>query len=483
MSLRARLIAGMALIALVLASTAVFVTRTTERQLVDQVDELLQAAGPLGSPPRRDGDRQRGFSSVYAAFVSSDGTFQVLSEPDLYGDESSPDFGDVDVTEIAATLRSGRLARFDVPDLDGDGRYRVAVRGEPRIDGAFVIATSLDDVDDTMGQLGRMILFATVATLAVLALVTWWVVHLGVRPIKRMTGTARAIADGDLSQRVEVATTGTEAAELGDALNTMMGRIETAFAERARSEDKLRQFVADASHELRTPVQTIRGYSELYRMGALAQSGQLDDAMRRTESEALRMGSIVEDLLLLARVDQGRPLERQPVDLAVLARDAGLDATARDPQRTITVDAGSAVEVIGDEHRLRQVVSNLVSNAMVHTPASSAIRIRARLDGSFGVLEVSDEGPGLSAEQLELAFERFWRADPARARHRGGSGLGLSIVQSVTDAHGGSVEMRSTPADGTTVTVSLPVAGPDDSDDPDVAAASDAGGFPPPSPR
>lgn len=467
MSLRARLIAGMVLIAVVLAGTAIAVTRTTERELLHQVDDLLEATGAPLRPPGRDRDGDRGYSELYVAFVSADGTTQVLSEPDLSGPDSSPELTGVDPVAVSADLRNGNFVRLEVPDADGSGRYRVLIRPEPRLNGALVLATSLDDVDDTMSRLRQVMLIGTLITLGVLAVVTFWVVRLGVRPIKRMTHTAKAIADGDLSQRVEVARSGTEAGELGEALNTMMGRIEEAFGERTRSEDKLRQFVADASHELRTPVQTIRGYGELYRMGALAAGAPLDDAMRRTEAEAVRMGSIVEDLLVLARLDQGRPMDQTPVDLARLARDTVSDARVREPGRAIDVDADTPVTVLGDPHRLTQVFTNLVNNALVHTQAP--VHVRAFREGDQGVVEVRDEGSGMSPEQVERAFERFWRADPARARHRGGSGLGLAIVQSVTDAHGGEVTLHSEVGVGTTVRVALPL-----------VPASEPGGLPPP---
>ena len=194
---------------------------------------------------------------------------------------------------------------------------------------ALVVATQREDVDDAISRLVRVELAATGAIVAILALVTFWVVRLGVRPIKRMTATASGIAAGDLSQRVPEGVSGTEAAELGTALNQMLGRIEEAFDERTRSEDRLRRFVGDASHELRTPVTTIRGYAELYRSGGLDDDDELREAMRRTEQEAIRMGALVDDLLLLARLDQGRPLERAPVELGVLAEDAVRDARAR----------------------------------------------------------------------------------------------------------------------------------------------------------
>jgi two-component system OmpR family sensor kinase len=296
------------------------------------------------------------------------------------------------------------------------------------------------------------------AVVAVLGLVTWWVIRLGVRPLRKMAETAGAIAGGDLSQRVPEAQAGTEAGDLGVALNGMLGRIEEAFDQRRASEERLRQFVADASHELRTPVTTIRGYAELYRTGALAEDASLDEAMRRTEQEAIRMGSLVDDLLHLARLDQGRPLEREPVDLAAIARDAVADALAVEPDRAITAEASSAVTVVGDEARLRQVVSNLVANALVHAPGAP-IEVRATVEGGSGVVAVTDHGPGMAADDADRAFERFYRADASRDRHHGGSGLGLSIVDATVRAHGGSATLTSGP-EGTTVRVEIPIESP-----------------------
>jgi two-component system OmpR family sensor kinase len=329
---------------------------------------------------------------------------------------------------------------------------------DPRLDTVVLLAMPLDDVDDAVNRLVRVEIAVTAAILAVLGLVAWWVIHLGIRPIKQMTATATAIAGGELSHRVAEGDPHTEAGELGVALNNMLGRIEQAFDERTETENRLRRFVADASHELRTPVTTIRGYAELFRDGGLTDEVELGEAMRRTEQEAVRMGSLVDDLLLLARLDQGRPLEREPVDLRSIVADAARDAAAVDPHRPIATAVDGPAVVLGDEGRVRQVVANLVSNALVHTPAGTPVELRLRHEDGHAVLEVSDRGPGMSPESAARAFERFYRADPSRSRHRGGSGLGLAIVQATIEAHGGSVSLRSGPGQGTTVTVQLPLA-------------------------
>jgi two-component system OmpR family sensor kinase len=298
---------------------------------------------------------------------------------------------------------------------------------------------------------------ATAVILAALGLVTWWVLRLGIRPIKRMTDAASSIAGGDLSHRVPESASSTEAGQLGVALNQMLGRIEDAFDVRAQSEDRLRQFVADASHELRTPVTTIRGYAELFRSGGLGEPRELEEAMRRTEQEAIRMGRLVDDMLTLAKLDQDRPLETRSVDLAVLMSDAARDAAAVAPGRSIRTDIEGPVVVTGDEDRLRQVLANVVGNALVHTPLGSAIELHLRRDGACAVVDVVDHGPGMPPEIVARVTERFFRADPSRTRHRGGSGLGLSIADAAIDAHGGDIRVQSIAGVGTTVRITLPV--------------------------
>jgi two-component system OmpR family sensor kinase len=330
-------------------------------------------------------------------------------------------------------------------------------RTEGRLGGMVVAALPLTDVEDSVRRLVVVEAVAVLAVLAVLGVVTWWVVRLGIRPLRRMAATAGAIAGGDLAQRIPESHPGTEAGDLGVALNGMLGRIEEAFDERAASEARLRQFIADASHELRTPVATIRGYAELYRTGALDHADDLADAMRRTEQESVRMGDLVDDLLHLARLDQGRPLEQRPVDLSVLAADAVLDAQAVAPDRAVGVEAAGGVVVQGDERRLRQVVANLVGNALVHAPGAT-VTVRVDRTATTAVLEVADDGPGMAPEDAEKAFDRFYRADGSRQRHHGGSGLGLSIVDATVRAHGGRAAIDSQLGRGTTVRVELPLA-------------------------
>jgi two-component system OmpR family sensor kinase len=280
-----------------------------------------------------------------------------------------------------------------------------------------------------------------------------------------MALTAGEIAAGDLSRRVERAGGRGEVGRLGEALNAMLHQIEEAFADRERaaaelqrSEERLRRFIADASHELRTPLTSIRGHAELFRRGAAADPEALAQAMRRIEGEAQRMGLLVDDLLLLARLDEGRPLDHAPVDLTAVATDAVTDARAVEPDRPFELDVDGPVTVQGDNARLHQLAANLLSNARTHTPSTTPVRVSVRREGDHAVLEVSDRGPGMDPAQAARVFERFYRADVSRARLSGGSGLGLSIVAAVAEAHGGAVAVDTAPGEGATFSVRLPAA-------------------------
>jgi two-component system OmpR family sensor kinase len=463
MSLRARLIVAMVTVGVVLVIAALTITRTTESHLVGQLDSRLADAMPPaervieGAPPG-GGFVVRGtagpFSSLYVGHVWDDGRTQTEITPNELGDV--PPVPDIPTKKVLA-LDAGERRYFDVGSDTGT-RFRLLASRDAGDEPVLLVATPRDDVDATIGRLVMVELTTTGAIVAVLALVTFWVLRLGVRPIKRMTQTASSIAAGDLSQRVHEGVGGTEAGDLSVALNGMLGRLEQAFDERTRSEDRLRRFVADASHELRTPVTTIRGYAELYRSGALEDDDELREAMRRTEQEALRMGSLVDDLLLLARLDQGRPLEHEEVDLSALAEDAVRDARAVDPDRPISASVPGRVVVIGDDGRLRQVVGNLVRNALVHTPPRTPIKVRVHRANGKARLEVRDEGPGMSTEVAAKAFERFYRADPSRTRARGGSGLGLAIVDATVRAHDGVVSLDTAPGRGTTVSIEFSLA-------------------------
>lgn len=325
------------------------------------------------------------------------------------------------------------------------------------------MAIGLSEVKSTMRWLFYTQLGIGLAVLLLLGVVGYAVVRRSLRPLSEVERTAAAIAAGQLDRRVPERDPRTEVGRLSSALNGMLAQIQRAMAlsqtsaEQARtSEERMRRFITDASHELRTPLTTIRGFAELYRQGA---ARDVEMLMSRIESESRRMGLLVEDLLLLAQLDVQRPLERNPVDLLALAADALHDARSIAPERTIGLeifDGPGTPEVVGDEARLRQVLSNLVANALQHTPENAGVTLRVGTDADDAVLEVCDEGPGMSAEDAQRIFERFYRTDSSRARTTGGTGLGLSIVDSLVRSHGGSVRVTTAPGKGCRFRVSMP---------------------------
>jgi two-component system OmpR family sensor kinase len=329
-----------------------------------------------------------------------------------------------------------------------------------------IIGLSLAPVDSVVEHAALVVIGVGFLTLVLAFFIATWTVSRSFRPLARVEKTAAAIAAGDLSRRVDVENPATEVGRLGGSLNAMLSHIESAFASRMASEERMRRFAADASHELRTPLVTIRGFSELYRQGALSKEEDVATAMGRIESEAKRMGSMVEDLLLLARLDEQRPLQQKPVDLLLLANDAVVDTQASDRNRQITLAgidgrAPSPAPVLGDEAKLRQVVGNLVGNALRYTPAGTpielAVGVRTGTDGArFSVIEVRDHGAGIPEDEAPKIFERFYRADTSRTRETGGSGLGLAIVAAIVGSHAGTVRTQQTDGGGATMVVSLP---------------------------
>jgi two-component system OmpR family sensor kinase len=348
---------------------------------------------------------------------------------------------------------------------DRSGQYRVLIRpagrpGGPPATGSYqgdflVTAIPLYGVTRSLHHLIVLDLGVGAVVLVALSAAGLLLLRRGLHPLERLATTARAIADGDLSQRAGYADRRTEVGQLGSAFNSMMGRIEQAFADRDATEGRLRQFLADASHELRTPLTSIRGYAELWQMGAATSGPELQTAMARIEEHARQMSSLVEELLLLARLDQTRPPERVPVDLTVLAAETLGDAAVTAPERRFSFDAPQQVQVVGDARHLRQAVSNLLVNAIRHTPAATPIELRLRRDGGVAVLEVRDHGPGLSDDGLQRAFDRFWRADTSRTGT--GSGLGLAIVAAVAAEHGGRAGATNAADGGAVFSLRLPL--------------------------
>jgi two-component system OmpR family sensor kinase len=352
--------------------------------------------------------------------------------------------------------------QFDVAAIRGSGRYRVLVSSLPSAAGVLIVAVSLDDVNATLHHLLDVEVLIAAALLAILAVAAFWLLRRALRPLERISEIAGGIAQGDLDVRLSPADQGSEIGRLGLALNGMLERLEDAFARRDRSEAQLRRFVSSASHELRTPLTSIRGYAALLRRGAGHHPEDLEKSILRIESEATRMAGLIDDLLLLARLDEERPLSRSSTDLALIARDAVDDARAREPERPISVDSDRAVIVSGDEPRLRQIVANLLENAQVHTPAGTPVRVEVATRDGMAVLAVIDAGPGIDPEQAPHVFERFYRGTPPgsgdAAPRTGGSGLGLAIVRTIAEAHGGTATVSSRPGAGARFEIVLPLA-------------------------
>jgi two-component system OmpR family sensor kinase len=367
--------------------------------------------------------------------------------------EPKPDLSAVDTAKV--DREAGRA--FTVPATSGGSGFRVRAVERPDGSGADTVAISLHSADATVHRLEMITWLVALVVLVVLIALATVAVWLGLRPLETVERTAEDIAAGDLSRRVPAGRPGTEIGRLSNTLNAMLGQIESAFAARARSETALRQFIADASHELRTPLTTVRGYAELARKGALADDAARKRAMVRIEAEASRMGGMVDDLLLLAYLDQERPLKLAKVDLGALTADAVADARVRAPGRQIDYTGpGGPLYVDVDADRIRQVLANLLGNALTHTPHGTPVHVSLRQDGDQVRVEVADEGPGLPSEQVARLFERFYRVDPSRSRARGGSGLGLAIVQAIVHASHGTVTCTSTPGSGTSFVVMLP---------------------------
>jgi two-component system OmpR family sensor kinase len=342
-----------------------------------------------------------------------------------------------------------------IPASSGDFEYRAGV---VRTDEGFtvVFAQPLRDVATATRAITQRLLLTGAAVLLIGAAAVWYTVRRGMRPVDHMIETASAIADGDLTRRVPPADPESELGQLGTALNHMLASLEGAFAAEARANEKLKQFVADASHELRTPLAAIAGYSELYRKGALTDPEEAAHAVRRIEAESKRMKRLVDDLLLLARLDLAQTMERGPVEIRSIARDGVADSLAIDPAHPIKIIASDEVWIDGDGEKITQVIANLLANVRSHTHPDTGAEIDVRSENGSAVISVRDRGSGFPPETIGHVFDRFYRADPSRSRKSGGSGLGLAIVDAIARAHGGAVEASNDPEGGARITVRLP---------------------------
>jgi two-component system, OmpR family, sensor kinase len=473
-------IAALAAVGLILADISGMVL--LHNSLVDRVDQQLRPQSrllaqrgyrpPSGDPVLRDTDFGQPRADV--RFYTVDG-------------QARPGFGTmVNLGDTTSLRTHADQGPYTVDDPNGVA-WRAEVRTLSDGDGYVVVAVSLAEVDATQTNLLLIDIGLTALVLVGIGGAAWAVVRVGLRPLTRMEQAAAEIAGGDLSRRVEDADPHTESGRLGTALNTMLVRIEDAMADRTASEQRLRQFLADAAHELRTPLTSIQGFAELYRRGGVAGGPAMDEAMGAIEAEVGRMRLLVNDLLLLARLDEERALEQHPVDLLAVAADTVRDAHLRVPARFVLLgpldddrDTFDPVTIAGDEARLRQVATNLVTNALQHTPDDAEVVVRVgRLDAPespagpvaaavgrhlpadvpVAVLEVADTGPGMVPSDAERVFERLFRAEGSRSRRLGGAGLGLSIVSAIVAAHGGRVELFTAPGAGARFRVLLPAAG------------------------
>lgn len=438
-------------------------TKTADGLAIAESGDPGDPGGPkAGGPPRRDrGDLPPG---TYGELRTLSGTRVGLAYTNAtISNESLP------APKLPASIPTGES--FTAAAVSGDGRYRVRaevnpmakVNGQPTI---AVVAVPLAGKDDQLRQLLLVDAIVILGILLVLGLIASKLVSVELAPLRHIASDADAIAAGELDRRVPEAAPGTEVGRLGLALNAMLGRIEVAFAERQASEDKLRRFLSDASHELRTPLASIRGYAELQRTGMIASEEDRTVAVSRIEEQAARMGTLVEDLLALARLDEERAPASELVELAGLARDAVADAGSLDATRSITLDLAGDPLVLGEDAKLRQVFTNLLGNAVAHTPEGSPIAVRVGIEGADAVVDVDDAGAGVPIEARGKIFDRFHREAGGSARTRGpaGAGLGLAVVRGIVESHGGTVAVTDGPMGGARFRVRIPLVDTSDSD-------------------
>jgi two-component system OmpR family sensor kinase len=475
LSLRIRLLAVVAvLLAVALVAAGTLTVTNLRGQLVTQVDaQLASVTQDPGSLERLVEQLQREGAPVGEDALPSRYVVEVFFD-DASVEDSGPlsdgtTKGLPDLPELTSAQAEQVEGRFrTVAGTDGTTWRMVAVPVVARVPqaggpqpAAALVALPLDDVQATLKSVSARFVVLGVVLVAALLLIGWFLVGRAFRPLREVQSVTTAFGAGDTTRRVDVKAPSTEVGQLGSDVNGMLDRIETTLAAREASEQRMRRFIGDASHELRTPLATLRGFAELYRMGAVRDPDEVTSTFRRIEDESTRMGGLVEDLLVLARLDEQRPLRHAPVDLLVLAADAAHDSTALAPERTVRlvgVDGRPPQPAVttGDEARLRQVVTNLLSNAFRHTPSGSPVEVGVGVRPDAVVLQVVDHGPGVPPQEADRIFERFYRADASRTRSSGGSGLGLAIVDAIVRAHGGVALLHPTPGGGATFEVRLP---------------------------
>lgn len=475
-SLRNRLIlATLALATIAITASDLAATNSLRSFLISQADnqlnEVVQTSllrlDRAGIEPEAESEDKNSFRPLRP--LSGVPTTTAVTLLDLSGNVVGQVGGQfansIDIKEFhkltPAEVLKNKGKPFTIPGADGQPDIRAVARILPSGVGTVVISVALDSVDRTMRGLAGIYFLISLIVIIAIGFVARSLIKLSLKPLNKIEETAAAIADGDLSARLPEVNPNTEVGRLTGSLNTMLSRIEESFAVRTESENKLRRFVADASHELRTPLTAIRGFAELHRQGAVTGEDKTKELISRIEKESIRMSSLVEDLLLLARLDQSRELTIDPVDINHLVNEAIASAKAAGPSHEIALKSSSdEVFVLGDSMRIHQAVSNLLANARTHTPAGTKIEVGILQNESEVQISVSDNGPGLSPEDQTRIFERFFRADPSRARVSGeGSGLGLAIVDAVMKAHGGSVEVLSELNQGAKFTLHFPAKG------------------------